>query len=270
MMFYHPNRVPSSLSLDDKDLIINNYVGTSLNFRNSYCKGDTDILSCAKKLFKANASEAQDEYSCESPIQKPQYYVCDIPFRENGSNPKDDPLTALIADKLFPENNNTARWLCYNRGKEIPTLEEAIRSRDVLLNYYRATDLDELPIIHNPDGSRTKKSPLEIASKRKADVESPQGKERQKYIDEVKQQRESEQKAAAAANQEYVKQETIKIEAERQKQWDALTSLRLGDGQDRHPKQGGLKRKQQSKRKQSKRKQSKRKQSKRKQSKRRA
>lgn len=133
-MLYHPQPSPN-LTPDEIDLIINNYVGTNIPRRKAICNEETDILSCAKKLFLNNASETKWNYSFKLPIQAVSYR-CDVPFRWNPNNeskkPLDDNPTAFLASRLFPLNDNTVRWLCSTHTNQIPTMNEARESRFVL------------------------------------------------------------------------------------------------------------------------------------------
>jgi hypothetical protein len=255
-MLYHPAEPPQNLTPDDIDLIINNYVGTNIPGRNMHCK-DTDILSCAKTLFKINAIIAQDKYSFENPIQKASFYDCNVPFRENRDKPKDKQPT--IASHRFPLNANTVRWLLYT-PEQYPTLQEA-RVNMFVLEFYRASDRGS--IRRNPTTNRNsyERSPMEIAIMNQ-----------HKYTPDFIAQQAAQQAAQHAAQKQIqqtaqTQQDAIDLATRRQTQESIAAQLAMGrNGND--ARRGGLKRKQS--RRKRKRMQSKRKQVKRKQSRRRS
>jgi hypothetical protein len=252
-MLYHPAEPPQNLTPDEIDLIINNYVGTNIPSRNMHCK-DTDILSCAKTLFKINAIIAQDKYSFENPIQK-ESYQCNVPFRENRDKPKNTLPT--IASHRFPLNANTVRWLLYT-PEQYPTLQEA-RDNMFVLDFYRASDRGSIRWNSASNVSSYERSPREIAIMNQ-----------RKYTPEFIAQQAAQQAAQHAAQKQIqqraqTQQDAIDLAARRQTQAN-IAAQQAMDQYGNDARKGGLKRKQsRRKRKQSRRKrmQSKRKQSRR-------
>ena len=251
-MLYHP-LPPPDLTPDDIDLIINNYVGTAINRRRDICGEDADILSCAKKLFKNNASAAQYKYSFKLPIEQ-AYHVCDVPFRWNPDNESKKTLvinqTAYLAGKLFPLNDNTVRWLCSTHTNPIPTMREALESRFVL-------DFFDAPAFRMSHG----KTAIQFATENRDRMSTPQFREQQA------------RDAVQAQEQQRKRAEEDRINAERQRILDrqhreaqARKDAETKAAFENHMRQwqGGLKgRRKQTKRKQTKRKEVKRKQTKR-------
>ena len=244
-MLYHPD-VPPELTADDIDLIINNYVGTEYDqgMRTRICGNDSDILSCAQKLFKTNASTAKDKYSYKLKVQNASH-ICDVPFRWNPDNEsKQRGTTAILSSRLFPLNLNTVRWLCSTETTPYPTLDDA-RQNEFMLNFF---DADKF----NMQRSRGKTA-IQVAIDERERISSPayqrmmaeSAEHRRRYEAEVAEQNRK-------ANEEYKRQNEMKLRLEeenrkaRQASFDEYMSSR-----------GGLKgkRKQRSKRKQSKRKQ---------------
>ena len=253
-MLYHPDEPPQNLTPDDKDLIINNYVGTDIPGRIMHCI-DTDILSCAKTLFKINAGIAQDKYSFENPIQKASFYDCNVLFRENRDKSKNTLPT--IASHRFPLNANTVRWLLYT-PQQSPTLQEA-RDNMFVLDFYRASDR----------GLTRWNSTSNVTSYERSSMDIAIMNQRKHTPDFIAQQ--AVQQAAQHAAQKQIQQtaqtqqDAIDLATRRQTQESIAAQLAMGrNGND--ARRGGLKRKQSKrKRKQSRRKrmQSKRKQSRR-------
>ena len=269
-MLYHPS-APPDLTLDDVDLIINNYVGTDIKLdRKSICGDDTDILSCAKKLFMANANVAKDDYSFKLPIQ-PASYWCDISFRWNphnrGKETLDKNQSAYVVSKLFPLNDNTVRWLCSTPEIPFPSMSMA-RENKFMLDYFCADYIR---------ASGYRKTPIQVATETRDYMLSPEYKQHQQLeIDRVaKERKEVETKQRVEELRKYTEQR--KLDGERRDAERVAERKLKQSGQqkcaDAGPSEpwsicrmgGGLK---QTKRKQAKRKQAKRKQTKRKQAKR--
>jgi len=245
-MLYHPAVPPQNLTPDDIDLIINNYVGTNITGRNMHCK-DTDILSCAKTLFKVNARIAQDKYSFKNPIHTGSD-KCIVPFRENGDKPKDKQPT--IASNWFPHNANTMRWLLDSTPNQYPTLREA-QDNMFVLDFYRASDRGSIRWNRATNGTSYERSPMDIAIMNQR-VYTPAFIAQQ--TEQEAEQARIQQTARAAAQRQ---QDIDDLAARRQIQANIDAQLdRDKYGNDAH--MGGLKRKQ-SRRKQSRRKQSRRK-----------
>jgi hypothetical protein len=262
---YHPAVPPQNLTPDDIDLIINNYVGTNITGRNMHCK-DTDILSCAKTLFKANARIAQDKYSFENPIQMGSYSTCIVQFRENIDNPKNTLPT--IASHRFPLNANTVRWLLYT-PEQYPTLREA-QDNMFVLDFYRASDRGSIRWNSASNVNSYERSPREIAITNRDRMSTPQFREQQAR--DAVQAQEQQRKLAEEDRIRAEQQRILDLAAQQQTQANISAQLAMGRyGND--ARSGGLKRKQsRRKRKQSRRKQSRRNrmQSRRKQSRRRS
>jgi hypothetical protein len=247
-MLYHP-LPPPDLTPDDVDLILNNYVGTAINGRRIICGDDVDILSCAKKLFKNNASTVQHKYSFKLPIQPASYY-CDVPFRWNPDNEDKKQLgvnpTAFLASKLFPLNDNTVRWLCSTHTNPIPTMREALESRFML-------DFFDAPTFRMSPG----KTAIQVATANRDLMSTPQYREQQATLALQKQEQERKRTEENRINAERQRILDEQRRAEQAKK-DAARQAEFEDHMRQY--RGGLK----SKRKQTKRKQSKRKQTKRK------
>ena len=196
-MLYHPQPSPN-LTPDDIDLIINNYVGTAINGRIAICGNDTGIISCAKKLFKNNASTAQFKYSFKLPVVR--NHSCDVAFRWNPDNESEQTLdnnpTAFLSGRLFPLNDNTVRWLCSTLMNPIPTMNEALESKFVL-EFFDATLMS------------SGKTAIQSAIENRDSMSTPE------YIE--KQARDAAQAAAQAAEQKKKQAEEDRINAERQR-----------------------------------------------------
>ena len=149
-MLYSPE-MPPSLSQDDVELIINNYVGTAF-YRMR--KGDshtisvpyeTDILECAKYYFKTNAWNAKKDYSYESPTHS-ELYHCNIPFKWSRNNERHQTLidkhSFILASILLPQDTNTVRWLLSSNTTPIPSIAQAQQNMFVLQYYHARTDFD--------------------------------------------------------------------------------------------------------------------------------
>jgi hypothetical protein len=260
-MLYNPSASPD-LTDDDVDLILNNYVGTNIDIpsREKICADDTDILSCAKKLFEANASVAILKYSFEFPVQ-PHSHSCNVSFRFNPDNRLEETLqnnpSACVASRLFPLNNNTVRWLCSTTKNPIPPMSIA-HENAFMLDFFRADDKNTF-LGHG-------RSPIFLATVRESAARNskPYKPTKNDLARRAWEQSDEKREQEAQAQYEYNRR--------READWKAL--LQRGNKQPSEKKEeepawgeirmGGLK---QSKRKQSKRKQSKHKQSKRKQSK---
>jgi hypothetical protein len=268
-MLYHPSASPD-LTLDDVDLIINNYVGTEIKLdRKSICGDDTDILSCAKKLFMANANGAKDDYSFKLPIQ-PASYLCDIPFRWNPHNKGKETLdknqSAYVVSKLFPLNDNTVRWLCSTRENPIPSMSMA-RENKFMLDYFCAD------YMRAPSGYR--KTPIQVATETRDRMLSPEYKQlEQLQLDWfAKEQEQVKKQQMLQEEQIYTEQRMLDMQQQRQEREERKKQSQKDDPDKKEAGlvgslsgwQGGLKK---TKRKQTKRKQTKRKQTKRKQTKR--
>ena len=257
-MLYHPS-APPDLTTDDIDLIINNYVGTAIDGRGRICKDVVDILSCAKELFKNNASTAKYKYSFKLPIQTVAHQ-CDVPFRWNPDNENKISLdvkpTAFLAGKLFPLNDNTVRWLCSTHTNPIPTMSEALKSKFVL-DYFDAPSF----------GMSRGKTVIEFATENRDSMLKPQFLAQQADLAEKAQKRQIIQ---AEQNRIYAEQQRS-LETQRRAE-QARKEAETKDAFAAHMLnyKGGLKgRRKQTKLKQTKRKEVKRKEVKRKQTKRR-
>lgn len=253
-MLYHPLS-PPELTPDDIDLIINNYVGTAINHRRMICKDDVDILSCAKKLFRNNASNAQHEYSFQLPIQPAAVYKCDgVAFRWNPDNESKKSLgdnpTAFLTSRLFPLNDNTARWLCSTHTNPIPTMSEAVESR-FMLDFFDAKEFRMSP----------GKTPIQFATETRDRMSTPEYREQQKRWAEQEKQRQKEQ---AERSRQYAEQQRI-LDAQHRAEQAKKDAERKRAFEDHMGQwRGGLKgRRKQTKLKQTKRKEVKRKQTKR-------
>ena len=252
-MLHHP-QPPPALTPDEEDLIINNYVGTSIDvsMRTTVCGKDADILSCAKKLFKMNATASQLQYSFKLPPQ-PADINCNVPFRWSIDNQTHKPLdtnpTVVLANRLIPLNPNTVRWLCSTDVNPIPSMG-TVNENMFVLDFFNAKDSFRKfgqPIIQLAIERRKHDSDpqnIEYARKAALQAEEQQTKRDEEAKRKAEQQRrlDPRQQAEKAKRQSDIKAEFI----------DHMTRL------------GGLKgRRKQSRRKQSRRKQSRRKQSRR-------
>ena len=149
-MLYSPE-MPPSLTQDDIELIINNYVGTAfyrMRKGGSYTISvpyETDILECAKYYFKTNAWNAKNDYSYESPTHS-ELYHCNIPFKWSRANERHrtliDKPSFLLAGILLPQDTNTVRWLLSSNTTPIPSIAQAQQNMFVLQYYHSRYDFD--------------------------------------------------------------------------------------------------------------------------------
>lgn len=246
-MLYHPD-VPPELTADDIDLIINNYVGTEYDqgMRNQICGNDSNILSCAQKLFKTNAFTAIYEYSYKLEVQN-NPSICDVPFRWNPHTERKtrDPPTAILSSRLFPLNLNTVRWLCSTDSTPYPTLDDA-RQNEFMLNFFDAKQFSQ----QRSSG----KTAIQVAIDERERISSP---DYQRMMAKRAEDRRREE--AKVAEQHRIANEQYRIaEKNRREEARRLDEQRKASFHEHMSRyHGGLKskRKQRSKRKQSKRKQ---------------